>query len=96
MSDKGNYCPILVLRVLGNILERHVHDSLYNHPVSHNMLYGSQPEIQVQHSCKTALSYMVCKWALAIDRGLLNGIVLLDLRKAFDLVNHEICQGMDP
>ena len=33
---------------------------------------------------------MVHKWASAIDQGLLNGIVLLDLRKAFDLVNYEI------
>ena len=46
-----------------------------------------------QHSCETALSYMVHKWALAIDQGLLNGIVLLDLRKAFALVNHEILLG---
>ena len=26
----------------------------------------------------------------AIDKGLVNGVVLLDLRKAFDLVNHTI------
>ena len=45
---------------------------------------------RAEHSCETALSYTVHKWALAIDRGLLNGIVLLDLREAFDLVNHEI------
>ena len=90
ISDKGNYRPVSVLCALSKILERHVHDGLYNYLVSHNMLYGGQSEFRAQHSCETALSYMVHKWALAIDRGLLNGIVLLDLRKAFDLVNHEI------
>ena len=29
-------------------------------------------------------------WASAIDKGLVNGVVLLDLRKAFDIVNHTI------
>ena len=36
---------------------------------------------------------MVPKWASAIDKGLVNGVVLLDLRKAFDLVNHTILLG---
>ena len=33
---------------------------------------------------------MVHKWASAIDKGLVNGVVLLDLRKAFDLMKHTI------
>ena len=33
---------------------------------------------------------MVHKWASAIDKGLVNGVVLLELQKAFDLVNHTI------
>ena len=31
-----------------------------------------------------------CGGLLAIDKGLVNGVVLLDLRKAFDLVNHTV------
>ncbi len=41
-------------------------------------------------SCETALANIVNKWAKAIDDGLLNGVVLLDLRKAFDLIDHQI------
>ena len=33
---------------------------------------------------------MVHKWASTIDKGLVNGVVLLDRRKAFDFVNHTI------
>ena len=90
ISDKGNYRPISVLHALSKILERHVHDSLYNYLVSHNMLYGGQSGFRTQDSCETALNYMMHKWVSAIDRGLFDGIVLLDLRKAFDFVNDEI------
>ena len=29
-------------------------------------------------------------WAMNIDRGLINAVVFLDLKKAFDTVHHEI------
>ena len=32
---------------------------------------------------------MIDLWAAAIDRGDINGVILLDFRKAFDLINHE-------
>jgi ribonuclease P/MRP protein subunit RPP40 len=41
-------------------------------------------------SCETALINITDKWLTAIDNDLLNGVVLLDLRKAFDLINHDI------
>ena len=89
-DNKGNYRPISVLSALSKILERHVHDSLYAYLMARNLLHGSQSGFRTQHSCETALNYMVHKWALAIDKGLVNGVVLLDLRKAFDLVNHTV------
>ena len=33
---------------------------------------------------------MVHNWATAIDKRLVNGVVLLDLHKALDLVNHRV------
>ena len=50
ISDKGNYHPVSVLCALSKILERYVHDSLYNYFVSHDMLYGGQPGFHAQHS----------------------------------------------
>ena len=35
-------------------------------------------------------SIVVHKWATAIEKGLVNNVVLLDLRKGFDLVKHTI------
>ena len=64
-DNKGNYRPISVLSALSKLLERHVHDSLYAYLMARNLLHGSQSGFRTQHSCETALNYMVHKWALA-------------------------------
>ena len=87
-QDRGNYRPISILAVLSKIIERHVHDSLYSFLTKFNLLHIAQSGFRKLFSCETALVYLTTKWAKAIDKNLMNGIVLLDLRKAFDLVNH--------
>ena len=89
-ESKGNYRPISILCALSKILERYVHGSLYTYIMSHNILHDGQSDFRAKHSCETALNHMVHKWASAIDKGLVNGVVLLDLRKAFDIVSHTI------
>ena len=42
------------------------------------------------HSTLTALIKATDSWAKDIDRGLVNAVVFLDLRKAFDTVDHDI------
>ena len=50
----------------------------------------AQSGFRALHSCETALIRLVDIWTSNIEKGLLNGIVLLDLRKAFDLVDTEV------
>ena len=42
------------------------------------------------YSTVTAMLEIVNKWFHNIDIGQLNGVVLLDLKKAFDTLDHEI------
>ena len=42
------------------------------------------------HSTLTALIEATNSWAIDIDRGLVNAVVFLDLKKAFDTVDHDI------
>lgn len=88
LTNKNNFRPISVLCILSKILERHVHDSLYVYMKPH--LYIGQSGFREGHSCETALARLVDMWTTNMSKGLLTGVVFLDLRKAFDLVDHEV------
>ena len=88
-AECGNYRPISVLCGISKVIERHVHDALYTYLTQHSLLFAAQSGFRPKHSCETALLRMVDLWAAAIDRGDINGVILLDFRKAFDLINHE-------
>jgi hypothetical protein len=42
------------------------------------------------HSTVTALLETTNRWSISIDNGLLNGVVFIDLKKAFDTIDHAI------
>ena len=54
------------------------------------------------HSTTTALLETTNNWSINIDNGLLNGVLFIDLNKAFDTIDHEIIlrklanYGVDP
>ena len=56
---------------------------------SDNLLFTAQSGFRPGHSCETALLRMMDMWTAAMDRGEVNGVIMLDLRKAFDLISHE-------
>ncbi len=89
-SERNNCRPISVLCNLSKFLEKHIHESLYTFLIKHSLLYLDQSGFLAFHSCETALTRLVDKWTSNMEEGLLNGIVLLDLRNAFDLVNTDI------
>ena len=88
-AECRNYRPISVLCGISKVIERHVHDALYIYLTQHSLLFSEQSGFRPGHSCETALLRMNDTWAAAIDRGDINCVILLDLRKAFDLINHE-------
>ena len=88
VNDMENYRPISVLPITSKIIERHVHKHLYLH--MHPMLHVSQSGFREGHSCETALINMLDQWTKSIDDGDLNAVIMLDLKKAFELINHEL------
>ena len=55
-----------------------------------NLLYKTQSGFRPKHSCETALKFMTDYWLNAIDDGKMKGVVLVDFKRAFDLVDHDI------
>ena len=89
-EDLNNYRPISVLPVLSKVLERHVSDSLTKYLNENELLHRTQSGFRTNHSCETALNFMTDSWLNAIDQGEMIGVVLVDFKKAFDLVDHDI------
>ena len=54
------------------------------------MVTGAKRGFRTINSTVTALIKAADSWSLNIERNLVNAVVLLDLRKAFDTVNHVI------
>lgn len=88
MDDVNNYRPISVLPVLSKIIERHVHDHLSEYLIVHDLIYKNQSGFRKQYSTETALAYIVDTLRFNLDKNHINGMVLVDYKKAFDMVDH--------
>ena len=85
-----NYRPISILPTLSKIIEKHVCKHLYRYLVKYKLLHLSQSGFRSSHSCHTALIKLIDQWLKAIDDGDFTGVIYLDFKKAFDLVDHLI------
>ena len=89
-SDPTNYRPMSVIPVLAKVFERLIYDQLYHYLSKNNFLSCHQSGFRSLHFTLTALIEATDSWAMDIDRGLLNAVVFLHLKKAFDTVDHDI------
>ena len=55
-----------------------------------NILYKYQSGFRTKKSTDTCLSLLNDKIFTGIDNGMLTGMILIDLQKAFDTIDHEI------
>ena len=89
-SDMNNYRPISVISAVAKVFERIVYNQLSSYLSENNILSRYQSGFRSFHSTVTALLEATDNWAFNIDRGYVNAVVFLDLKKAFDTVNHPI------
>ena len=90
LSEPNNFRPISILPLLSKPIERHVHKHLDKFLNECYVLSRSQSDFRPEHSCHTALTELFDNWNTAINNTEVAGAVFLDLKKAFDLVNHNI------
>jgi len=87
---EGNYRPVSILPIVSKVFERIVHDQLYQYLSSNSLVYDFQSGFRSKYSTDTALTYLGDKLRFNMDKGLYTGVILLDLQKAFDTVDHSI------
>ncbi|MES9905404.1 MAG: reverse transcriptase family protein [Sedimenticola sp.] len=88
--DVNNFRPISILPTLSKVFEKHVHNSLMLYLSNFNLLCKTQSGFRQGHSCETALVGMIDRFLTALDNGSLIGMVMVDFKKAFDLVDHDV------
>ena len=75
---------------MSKLIERIVFNQLYEYLNSNYLLTESQSGFRPMFSTETALLEMTNKWLWNIDNKHLNGVIFLDLKKAFDTMDHAI------
>ena len=66
------------------------HDQTMNYLTENSILYRHQSGLCKNHSTDTSPAYLTDKILTGFDSGLLTRMILIDLQKAFDTINHNI------
>ena len=88
--EPKNFGPISLLPLISKVLEKVIHDQMQTFLTDNNIIYCYQSGLRKFHSTDTCLSYLNNKILKGIDCGLMTGLILIDLQKAFDTIDHEL------
>ena len=80
-DDLNKYRPISVISVVAKVFERIIYDQVYAYLEEHNIICKHQSGFRAAHSTVTALLEATDTQAYNIDRGKINAVVFLDLKR---------------
>ena len=89
-DDVNNHRPISILPTLSKLIEKWVDTQFLEYLNSFDLLHKSQSGFRPRHSTESALTQMVKSCLRTVNVGRLIGCILVDFRKAFDLVDQLI------
>ena len=89
-TDPGNYRPVSILPVISKFMERIVFNQFYTYLNENKLLRVEQSGFRKRHSCQSSLHRLHEQLYKELNEGKVVGLIALDLRKAFDTVNHRI------
>lgn len=89
-DDMNNYRPVSNLSFISKVLEKVVAGRIQSHMVSTNTSNPFQSAYRKFHSTETALLRIQNDILVAMDKGKVTALTLLDLSAAFDTIDHSI------
>ena len=89
-DDSSNYRSISVLPFLARLLEKMVYNQIYDFLFKNDLLFSNQSAFRLLHSVVTCLLASTNDWYVNMDNGKYTANVFIDLKKAFDTVDHDI------
>jgi hypothetical protein len=88
--DVSNYRPIYLLNGFSKIYERAIYNRISSYLSKFNLLYFKQYGFRTAHSTELALTDLLDSISKAIDDKNYTISITIDLKKAFDTVDHKI------
>ena len=89
-DDRSNYRPISVLPFLSRLFEKVVFNQLYEYLDKNKLIHYKQSGFRSLHSAITCRLKSTDDWYANMDKGRFTATVFIDLKKAFDTVDHDI------
>ena len=90
LTESSNYRPISLLLLISKRIETGIHDQTSTFLSSRNSLYNYQSGFHKNHSTDFCFFLLNDKTLKDFDQSLMTGIILIDLQKASDTVDHDI------
>ena len=88
LSIVGNYRPISLTSTLCKVTETIIKDNLLSHVISNNIINHNQHGfIPGRFTCSQLLETQY-DWCSGLDEGCIYDVLMIDLRKAFDVAPH--------
>ena len=84
------YRSISLLPLISKVIEKVVHNQTQNFLDTNMILYSYQSGLGKHYSTDTCLLYLTDNVVTGFEKRLLTGMVLIDLLKAFDTIDHGI------
>ena len=85
-----NYRAISILPIASKIFEKEIFNNDINYLSENSLISKFQSGFRPKHSTLALLIQMFDKLLENMDEGKITGLVSLDIRKAFDSINHQI------
>ena len=85
-----NYRPISLLPLISKVFEKCIHDQLQIYLTKFDIIYKMQSGFRSDFSTDTCLSHLHNEILMGFDSGEYTRMILIDLQKAFDTIDHKI------
>ena len=89
-TDPSNYRPISLLPLISKIIGKLIQEQTSSFFPNNEILYNYQWGFHKNQSADSWLTFLHDKSLKAFDKGLMTGMILVNLQKAFDTIDHDI------
>ena len=89
-TNPSNSRPILLLPLISKINEKPIHEQTSSFLSNNEILYNHQSGFRKNCSTDSCLTFFHDKILRGFDKGLMAGMILIELQKMFDTIGHYI------